>query len=68
MDEDKDESEHEGGSKPNSIFESRWALIALLFGCASMLRDLLCALSLLLGVESQGLQAVSDTHVAVSPS
>jgi len=31
MDEDKDESKCKGGSKLNSIFESRWALIALLF-------------------------------------
>jgi len=53
MDKDKDKSERKGGSKPNSIFGSRQALITLLFGCASMPRDLLHALSLLLGAESQ---------------
>jgi len=39
MNEDEDKSEHEGGSNPNSIFGSRKALAALLFGCTSMLRS-----------------------------
>ena len=66
MNKDKDKSEREGGSKPNSIFGSRQALITLLFGCASMLRDLLHVLSLLLGTESQGPQAASVVHVPVT--
>jgi len=39
------------------------ALAALLFGCTSMLRDLLHVLSLPLGTESQGPKAASATHV-----
>jgi len=64
-DEDEDKSEHKGGSKLNSIFGSRWALIALLFSCTSMPRDLLHALSLLLGTESQGLQVASIAHILI---
>jgi len=62
----KTNSECEGGSEPNSICGSRQALITLLFNCASMLRDLLCVLSLLLVVESQGLQVASAMCIPVT--